>query len=374
MSAYPVYFAIPGDIHTQTGGYIYDRRLLGELRAEGREIEHLELGASFPEPTPADTRDAAEKLCHIPKTSPVIIDGLALGALDPLVVAAVSAPIVALIHHPLAMEGDLEPSRRDHLFQTERDNLRMARHVIVTSPHTAELLRKDYGVPLQKITVAQPGTDRPNPEQGQGPDSRNHTEPLILSVGIQVPRKGHDVLLRALAKIVDIPWRAVIAGSVLDPSYGATLEQLRDQLGLAARVHLAGRVSEDELEQLYRQASVFALATRFEGYGMVFNEAMAHGLPIVSCRTGAVPDTVAPEACILVPPDDPELFAEALSKVLRDTAKRQDTAKASAMAGRMLIGWKESAARVGVVLDALHGSSGQDITNEQASTSEEGVR
>ncbi len=347
MSTHCAVFAIPGDIQTHTGGYIYDRRLLSELRAQGREIEHLELGASFPHPTPADTADAAEKLSRIPHTCPVIMDGLALGALDPSVVAAMSAPLVALIHHPLALEGGLETSRREYLFQTEQDNLRQARHVIVTSPHTAELLTRDYGVPRQRITVAQPGTDQPV----LGPTTVD--VPLILSVGIQVPRKGHDVLLRALAEIVHLPWQAVIAGSVLDAEYGATLEQMRVELGLTQRVRLAGHVSGDELADLYREASIFALATRFEGYGMVFNEAMAHGLPIVSCRTGAVPDTVASEVCVLVPPDEPHLFAAALSSVLVDPVLRNAMAEASAKAGRMLVGWEQTAATVGAVLDSL---------------------
>jgi glycosyltransferase involved in cell wall biosynthesis len=356
MSTHCAVFAIPGDIQTHTGGYIYDRRLLSELRAQGREIEYLKLGASFPHPTPADTANAAEKLSRIPDTCPVIIDGLALGALDPSAVAAMSAPLLALIHHPLAMEEGLDTSRRDYLFQTEQDNLRLARHVIVTSPHTAELLSRDYGVPSAQISIAQPGTDQPI----LGPKTVD--VPLILSVGIHVPRKGHDVLLRALAEIIHIPWQAVIVGSVLDAAYSATLDQMRVEMGLTERVRLAGHVSENTLAKLYREASVFALATRFEGYGMVFNEAMAHGLPIVSCRTGAVPDTVALEARVLVPPDDPRLFAAALSSVLQDTALRNTMAEASATAGRMLVGWEQTASTVGAVLDSLQSSSEQENT------------
>lgn len=347
MRARRVAFAIPGDIATQTGGYIYDSHLLRGLREQGREVVLITLGSSYPEPTARDAKDAATKLAAVPADCPIIIDGLAFGALDPAAVAAISAPVVALIHHPLAYEGGLEPARREYLMETERANLRQAAHVIVTSPHTGGLLSSDYGVSGERITVARPGIDRVS-HPGEPLDP-----PLILAVGIQVPRKGHDVLLRALATIADVPWQAVIAGQVLDDGYGASLVQLRDELGLGAKVNLAGHVSDEELATLYRQASVFALATRFEGYGMVFGEAMAHGLPIVTCRTGAVPDTVAAGAGLLVDPDDPDGFASALSRVLQDDTLRLAMAEKSARAGALLDSWSDTTARVGAVLERV---------------------
>ena len=86
---------------------------------------------------------------------------------------------------------------------------------------------------------------------------------------------------------------------------------------------------------------------------MVFAEAMAHGLPIVSCRTGAVADTVAKGAGLLVPPDDAPAFAAALGRVLRDKALRDDLANASARAGATLPLWTDTAAIAGAVLDRL---------------------
>lgn len=352
MTAGCVAFAIPGDIETPSGGYSYDRHLLRGLANQGRVVTHIALGPSFPHPTPEDVADAALQLQRVPAECPVIIDGLALGALAPDVIAGMSAPVVALIHHPLAYEGGLLPELREYFLQTERENLRQASHVIVTSPHTGELLMAEYGVPRDHITIARPGSERV--VQLRDPID----PPLILSVGIQVPRKGHDVLLRALAQIVDLPWQAVIAGGVMDETYGASLVSALADLGLASRARLAGYVSKEELSQLYSQASVFALATRFEGYGMVFGEAMAHGLPIVTCRTGAVSDTVAAGAGVLVDPDDPTLFATALRGVLEDAPKRQSMAAASARGGLLLDGWSETAERVGYVLDAVLSSSG----------------
>ena len=344
MTAPSAAFAIPGDLDSTTGGYIYDRRVIAGLRALGREMHHLPLGASFPDPTRADTAHAARQLAAVPPDRPVIIDGLALGALDPGALRGMAAPMVAMIHHPLALETGLSHARRDHLFRTEKANLARAAHVLVPSPRTAEAVMAEYGVAPDRVTIARPGTDRPKGHH------RPADPPLILSVGIQVPRKGHDILLRALARLTDRPWHAAIVGTAQDPSCAARLRTLRDDLGLGHRVRFTGRIADAALARLYSEARFFALATRHEGYGIVFDEAMAHGLPIVSCRVGAVPDTVAPGAGLLVPPDDAEAFAQALAQVLGARDPRAAMAAASAASGRRLPGWDSTARVIDAVL------------------------
>lgn len=341
-----IVFAIPGEINTQSGGYGYDRRLMLELRLQGRDVSHLKLGASYPNPSAADAAHAASALEDLPADCVVVIDGLALGAMDAAVIAGIRAELVALIHHPLAFEGDLDPRRREQLFVNERENLKHAKRVIVPSPHTAQLLVSDYGVETNRITVARPGIDH------SAEPKRQLDTPLILSVGIQVPRKGHDVLLRSLASIRELHWQAVIVGPPLDTEYAASLVVLAQELGLSNRVTLAGQVSDSELAELYRSASIFALATRFEGYGMVFGEAMVYGLPIVSCRVGAVAETVPAKASLLVEPNDPDAFGSALANLLQDPEFHAELAATALAAGANLISWKESARLVGEMLDS----------------------
>jgi glycosyltransferase involved in cell wall biosynthesis len=340
-------FAVPGDLATPTGGYRYDRRLLAELRRLGREVAHLALGASFPEPTPADTADAAARLAAVPADCPVLVDGLALGAMDRRVLDGTAAPIVALVHHPLALESGLAPGRSARLRRSERENLARVAHVVVPSLHTARLLTDDYDVSPARITVARPGIDR-SVVRGERVEP-----PLLLSVGIRVPRKGHDVLLRALARLRDRCWQAVIVGAALDAAHAAFLERLRQDLALNDRVRFAGAVDAAALARLYGQAHLFVLATRHEGHGMVFDEAMVHGLPIVACATGAVPDTVAPGAGLLVPPEDPEALAAALARVLDEEDAHAALAAASASAGAALPGWEATARLVAGVLDQV---------------------
>ncbi len=356
-------FAIPGDINTLTGGYIYERRLLEGLRTLGHDVKHIELAASFPDPSPEHMADAVKQLQALPEDCPLILDGLVYGSIATQGLAQVRAPIVAMIHHPLALESGLSDERRSHLYQTERDNLTFARHVLVPSPHTATILAKDYGVDPKSISIARPGTDKPTGV------STPVDPPLILSVGIQHPRKGHDILLKALASITDQIWQAVIVGSPYDAEHAADLVGLQEQLGLMERVQLAGRVSAEELSDLYQTASIFALATRYEGYGIVFDEALAHGLPIVSCHTGAVPDTVPEDVGLLVPPDEPEPFANALRQLLEDKAKRNTMAAASQHVSKTLPSWLDTARVASDVLTSLSAHSSVASANREVSPS-----
>ncbi|WP_417807049.1 glycosyltransferase family 4 protein [Thioclava sp.] len=344
----PAAFAIPGDIAQLTGGFLYERQLLEALQATGRVVQHLQLPAGFPDASAQETAKAAAILAAVPADTPVIIDGLVFGAIDPAALRAMRAPIIAMLHHPLGLETGLSPARARHLLAREAENLTLAAHVVVPSPHTAQILQTEFGVAPSRITIALPGFSRP------APITRAPLHPpLILSVGLLAARKGHDVLLDALAQISDLDWQAEIVGKAHDPKIAAALYAQRDSLGLVDRVRFCGVESREDLEARYRAAYVFALATRYEGYGMVFGEAMLHGLPIITCRTGAVPDTVPEGAGLLVPTDAPEAFAQVLRSLLSNPAQHRAMSAASAAAGARLPTWDNTAAVMGGVLDAV---------------------
>ncbi len=127
----------------------------------------------------------------------------------------------------------------------------------------------------------------------------------LLSVGAVVPRKGFDVLIAALATLADLPWQLTIVGDRgRDPKTASQLDADIARLNLGNRVAVLGAVSPERLEQLYAGADLFALASRFEGYGMAYAEAIAHGLPVIGTTAGAIPDTVPAGAGVLVAPDD----------------------------------------------------------------------
>lgn len=315
-----VVFAVPGDLANPTGGYAYDRRIIEGLAALGWRTAVVDLGDGFPFPTNAARAAARTRLAALPIGPPIVIDGLAFGAL-PEAAAALGAThsLVALVHHPLALETGLSAAASASLRASERTALACARHVIATSTTTARLLAADYDVPSERLSVVEPGTER----VATGP-RRVESVIALLSVGAVVPRKGYDVLVAALARLKHLPWRLVIAGDC-----GRSVDTFRRlvadvaALGLSDRVRLAGTVTAEELASLYASADLFVLPSRFEGYGMAYAEAIAHGVPVIGTNAGAIPETVPADAGVLVPPDDVDMLAATLQRLMDNPAERE---------------------------------------------------
>jgi glycosyltransferase involved in cell wall biosynthesis len=330
-------FAVPGDLSTPTGGYAYDRRMIAELGNLGWQIDIVDLGQGFPFPADATRKTAHGRLLAIPADRIVAVDGLALGVLPET--ARALGRLVALVHHPLAVESGISAAQAEGLHASEQAALSAARHVVVTSAATAQQLTSHYAVPAERITVVRPGSDpvRPAPR-------RADKTIRLLSVGAVVPRKGYDVLLAALATLPDLPWTLTIAGDCTrNPKAAAQLKADIERHRLGGRVDVLGAVSAERLGELYAQADIFALASRFEGYGMAYAEAIAHGVPVIGTNAGAIPGTVPLDAGLLVAPDDATAFASALRRLVGDDDERRRFADAARKAASQLPTWTDSA-------------------------------
>ncbi|HEY7298612.1 MAG TPA: glycosyltransferase family 4 protein [Xanthobacteraceae bacterium] len=345
-----VVFAVPGDLATPTGGYTYDRRIIDELRRLGWSVDALDIGEDFPRPT-AKTRGLAfARLGAIPVGRGIVIDGLAFGVLQNEAKALrTTHPLVALVHHPLAFETGLSAQEAQALQASERDALSAAHWIVVTSAATARLLVGEYGVSPERLTVVRPGTDRPETVV------RGHGGTVaLLAVGSIVPRKGYDVLVAALAQVKDLPWRLMIAGDRMRSAETARrLEQDIVTLGLGDRITLLGAVGSERLDVLYAAADLFVVPSRFEGYGMAFAEAMAHGLPVVATTAGAISETVPADAGILVEPDDAGALAGALRQLISCHDARSKLAAGARRTAGALPTWRESGALFARVLDGV---------------------
>ena len=332
-------FAVPGSLQTPTGGYAYDRRIIGELERLGWQIVLIDVGDGFPWPTEATLATAHARLLKVPSGWPIAIDGLAFGVLPEVASElATHNPLLALVHHPLALEWGLSADQADILRRSERAALASTQGVVVTSPTTARIVASDYGVPLSRITVARPGNDTVPRARGSqvGP-------PHLLSVGAVVPRKGFDVLVTALATISSLPWKLTIAGDLTrDDAAAARLHSEIARHGLNDRITVLGAVSSEQLARLYDTADLFVLPSYFEGYGMAYSEALAHGLPVIGTTAGAVAETVPHEASLLVAAGDPAALAAALRRVITDSSLRLRLAEAASSASRQLPTWPQS--------------------------------
>lgn len=341
-------FAIPGDITLATGGYGYDRRVMAEWRAAGHDVDHVVLPGGFPFPTSEDLAVSARRLGELPPGRPVLIDGLALGAMPADLLRSVGRPVVALVHHPLALETGLDDEQRSALIASERAALAEATAVVATSASTARIVEREYGVASRRVSVAEPGTDIGRRARGTGRPSR------LLSVGALVPRKAHGVLVDALARLSTQDWTCHIVGPTdRDLDEAAAIERRIAALGLGDRIVLTGAIGEAALAQEFDAADLYVSASLFEGYGMALAEALARGLPIVATRAGAIPDTVPTAASVLVPPSDAVGLAEAIRSLLDQPDRRRRLADHARRHALTLPTWAQTAATIlGILREA----------------------
>jgi glycosyltransferase involved in cell wall biosynthesis len=332
-------FAVPGDLATPTGGYGYDRRIIQELRRLGWHVDVADIGDGFPFPSVAQRANALAILSAVPAGCPTVLDGLAFGALPEAGALRCHAPLIALVHQPLALDPGLDSTQADTFRESERAALAAAAHVVVTSESTARIVTGDYDVPAERISVVRPGNDPVPPALGS-----NNGVVQLLSIGSVLPVKGYDLLIAALATLADMPWRLTIAGDrTRNPAAAAQLDADIEGYGLGNRVAVLGAVPPERIIELFLASDIFVLASRFEGYGMALAEAIAHGLPVVSTTAGAIPDTVPAGTGLLVPPDDAPALAQALRRLISDRAERRRLANNARAAAAQLPTWQDSA-------------------------------
>jgi glycosyltransferase involved in cell wall biosynthesis len=336
---------VPGPFETVSGGYIYDRRLVEGLRANGHAVRVHELPGRHPHPDDDAIAGARAALASVPEGWRIVVDGLGLPAFAPLIAELQARGAVGLIHHPTALEHGNPGEVRDALRTAERTIFPRLARLIATSRLTAARLPEDFGADPSCIGVVEPGTDLAPRSAGSGDGC------AILSIGTLIPRKGHDVLLRTLGTLTDLDWTLTIVGAPRDATHAQGLRALAEELGIARRVAFAGELEGAALESLWRGADVFALASHWEGYGMAVAEALARGLPVGVTAGGALADLVPVEAGVVSPPGDVVSFGKAMRRVIFDTRLRAAMAEAAWRAGQALPRWEDRAAAFAAELE-----------------------
>lgn len=340
-------FIVPGDPEQRTGGYLYDAHIVAELRRLGWTVNVHGLPGRFPEADASAREALAHTLSALPAGRRVVIDGLALGGLPEVAIRhAHRLALVALVHHPLADERGLSAVRRRCLLASERAALTAAWRVITTSAHSARRLA-DFGLDGGRVRVVEPGVT-PSPLA-----AADGEPPRLLCVGTLTPRKGQDVLVRALDRLQGLRWHCDCIGSLTrDADFAATVAGLIGAAGLEHRIRLHGECDDAQLHAAYAGADLFVLPSHYEGYGMVVTEAIAAGLPVLTTNGGALAETLPAGAGLAVPPDDVNALAEALRTLIHDRSRRLALRDGARKARAALRDWAHAGAQFAAALGA----------------------
>jgi len=165
-----------------------------------------------------------------------------------------------------------------------------------------------------------------------------------LSVARWIPRKGILDLVGAGTPHERRGARLELIGETdADPAY-ATSVRAAIAGASDSSVRVRGPVDDATLGAAYAAADLFVLPSRYEGYGIVYAEALAHGLPILACDVGPVPELVGKEAALLVPPYDVEALSAALNQLLGDPALRNRMSEAAYRRAEGLPSWEDTTA------------------------------
>jgi glycosyltransferase involved in cell wall biosynthesis len=225
-----------------------------------------------------------------------------------------------------------------------------ARRVITVSRHSARDIEELYGVSRDRIEVIPNGVSEdfcPAGDPSGLADLRARftipTERYLLFVGGADPRKNHQTLLRAYARVADLlPAHSLVLVGDVTHRFG-DIRQTARTFGIEARTVCPGRLATRDMQALYAHADVFVFPSLYEGFGMPVLEAMACGAPVITSSTTSLPE-VAGDAAIQVHPEDVEALADAIVRVTAD-AGLQDALRAAGLERVKLFSWKKAAER-----------------------------
>jgi glycosyltransferase involved in cell wall biosynthesis len=230
---------------------------------------------------------------------------------------------LSFIRHP---QGAVDKLRR-WLEKTVPLSLARANHVLADSDSTRQDLQDIFSVPAQKITVVGAGVEerfQPVTDTALLAEVRqryNLPERFVLGLGTLEPRKNFDGLIRAFSQsAISRSHHLVIAGGkgwLYEDIFSAAHAS-----PAAERIYFAGFVDDHHLPALYSLADIFAYPSHYEGFGIPVIEAMACGTPVICADNSSLPE-VAGEAALLVPATDTGALAEALTRLVTDTALRE---------------------------------------------------
>jgi glycosyltransferase involved in cell wall biosynthesis len=318
----------PTSVRAGSGTAVGISVLRDSLEAQGHRVRLL-----APSPGPTGSVSTVERLRFAYRIRHAArehkADAVVAFDLDGVFLARSGAPHAAAVKGVLADELRFERGRVRTTLRIqswfERAHVRRADIVITPSRYSAGRIQALYGRPVSEIRIVPELIDLARWNAALASASISGASGLtILCVAHLYPRKNVHALLAALARSRS---RALLRIVGIGPEL-SRLKTLARDLGLESRVDFPGHLPYASLAAEYRRADVFCLPSLQEGFGIVFLEAMAAGLPIVAVRAGAVPEVVTEGQCgLFAQPGDVDGLAQALDRLLEDEGERRRLAE-----------------------------------------------
>jgi len=236
------------------------------------------------------------------------------------------------IRKEIAMDIQIDFVHNPHKFAREKIIYDRAARIFAMSDYNRQVLIDDYRCAVDKVVCVYSGAHiRP----GEVDPPRPYERKNILFIGSEWERKGGPELAAAFIKVKDVHPQASL--TVIGCSPPLRIDRCR----------VLGKLSPEEVAQHYRQASVFCVPSRVEAFGNVFIEAQYFKLPVVTTRTGALPEIVAEgRSGTLVPPRDSGALAAALIDLLNNPQRCVEWGQAGEMLMRQRYAWKETGTKM----------------------------
>jgi glycosyltransferase involved in cell wall biosynthesis len=317
---------IYGTLDTLSGGYLYDRQLVGYLRAAGCQVDILSLPwRKYPAHLGDNLRLTWARRIAQKHYDLLLQDELnhpSLFLLNSLLRRLAACPIISIVHHLRSAE-DHPAIPRTIYRAVEQRYFQSVDGFIFNSKTTSRIVYQMIGHTIPHV-IAYPAADHRAPPHDTVmaalSERLQRCEPLqLLFVGNLIVRKRLHTVLRALARLNTSTWHLHIVGSEeVDATYSAAMHDLSRTLAITPRLTWHGRVSDQKLTYLYSTSDVLVMPS-YEGFGIVYLEAMSYGLPALAANTGAAPEIIYPgQNGYLVAMDDDLALAKYLDMLQRN--------------------------------------------------------